>query len=1644
MLRKEAAAERLKQFAVPDGEDRRLAAVAALPESLRSIGYAIMHRDEAGKSSHDWSRVTRAMERLETLYAPARLELFAALFPTLARPVDLAWQRFPALPYQHAYNRRAFRAPYCPALLRERRGPWLHFLFRTTADYEQDITWYAAWAPYLGYYADGLGLLFAAVIDAGGQEGEQTFQILLDSARGEHEVGAMGRHVSRALLSAARPDGWEFVEKMMLAAQRQEGLRQTILETVDEAHPEAFRRMLRLLLDHDLLRFSAVTRAVGVWTGMALDALSPAEVRTVIAQLHTFLTDAGALKKALRGDDPQATYLALLTMACEDVEAAAKVAAPLIHAPRVEVRFVVASLMQSVHCPAADAALLPALDDPDLRVAQQAVAALRYRDNLPAGNDCFERLERLLTRLPAKEIKLEPLVWPWTGAALCAHDVASGLIRHVGVRAPQRLLPYLPRMDGSGRAGFIRHLTETNPSARWDAPMREALYGLVGDSSSWISNMALEALASCQPDTAEAQRLEGMLTRKTAEVRQAVMKALLTQETPQLLASIERLLAASKPEQRVGGLEMARILQSEGRCPEERRAMLERHMGRKRKKSDMEQRLLEELLQPGETPTRANGLGLFDPAQRTLPLPPIMPADVTFITAAAVHCLESLLALIHAVRERPVTLELPNGPSEMLFGDILYGFPQPQAGKPLAEDMARLPLREVWETWERERPAPLRDPDGHELLRALAALNWLDYLQACQSKYGQYHLYKAGWYREAIERLYRHEGLDRLPTQPNGRAQDILKWLLRLTPQDGAASYLLDAMEASFALVPQTELERAPDPKDHWDQEWRDNGVLMDWCHIAGTHYSLCAGTWSDADLTRLWRLLCWRDRPVASASRRKPGLSTALSAHRVGAASEADLLDLLLGERDGRSQYSAGSNALWQVSTRKPTPLCVQYPLLPALVERCRQRIIEVEVGRGELPTPASSLLSDLRYSGGLETLARVIAALGTLPFARGHNSDASSQTGAFSYLVRCTFPGADETPERFAQRMREVGITPQRLVELAVYAPQWAAHVEQALTWPGLEEGVWWLHAHTKDEQWRVQPEIKESWSAELTERTPLLASDLLEGAVDVAWFQRAYATLGPERWSVLDEAAKYAASGAGHNRARLFADAMLGRRTRAELLQQIAEKRHQDALRALGLVPLAGAGSEREADLLERYRTVQEFMRGSKQFGAQKQASERLAASIALQNLARTAGFPDPVRLEWAMEAAAVADLANGPVTVMAGEVAVSLAIDPLGQPQISVMKGGKALKSVPPAAKKEPAVAALLARHKEIEQQGARIRRSLEQAMCRGDRFTARELEELLRHPVLRPMLRALIFCGDGAVGYPAEGGRALEGHDGRATRIHPETPLRIAHPYDLLHTEEWAQWQRDCFLRERVQPFKQAFRELYVLTQAEMTEGHSTRRYEGHQVNPRQALALLGRCGWVSRQEEGVSRTFHEQGLTAWLTFEQGAFTPAEVEGLTVEGLWFTRKGETRPIPLPDVPPRLFSEAMRDLDLMASVAHVGGVDPEASRSTVEMREALVRQAADLLKLNNLRYQGQHVLIDGQLGTYSVHLGSALVHRQPGGHLCIVPVHSQHRGRLFLPFADNDPKTAEVVSKVLLLARDTEIKDPSILEQILSPV
>jgi len=66
---------------------------------------------------------------------------------------------------------------------------------------------------------------------------------------------------------------------------------------------------------------------------------------------------------------------------------------------------------------------------------------------------------------------------------------------------------------------------------------------------------------------------------------------------------------------------------------------------------------------------------------------------------------------------------------------------------------------------------------------------------------------------------------------------------------------------------------------------------------------------------------------------------------------------------------------------------------------------------------------------------------------------------------------------------------------------------------------------------------------------------------------------------------------------------------------------------------LVPLA------ENEALYCYEFIHEFLKESRKFGAQRQQSEKVAANIALQNLARNLGFADVLRFSWRIEIRAV---------------------------------------------------------------------------------------------------------------------------------------------------------------------------------------------------------------------------------------------------------------------------------------------------------------------------------------------------------------------------------------------------------------------
>ncbi|MHB1132336.1 MAG: DUF4132 domain-containing protein [Chloroflexota bacterium] len=609
---------------------------------------------------------------------------------------------------------------------------------------------------------------------------------------------------------------------------------------------------------------------------------------------------------------------------------------------------------------------------------------------------------------------------------------------------------------------------------------------------------------------------------------------------------------------------------------------------------------------------------------------------------------------------------------------------------------------------------------------------------------------------------------------------------------------------------------------------------------------------------------------------------------------------------------------------------------------------------------------------------------------------------------------------------------------------APQYQDLICRALNWEGAQELLLLIQrvAHFDESESNYERDVRNS-------------ADPTNGVLDPHRVRALQAQLGEKRYRAL--LTTLSAYPTNTKNVLYLLEACLGN-NRGKVVEGFG-KRNQLAVRGLGLLPL-----EHPDELPRRYVALRQFAREASKFGVQRQTNERAAALAGLANLALNGGYADVTRLEWAMEDRLGAELGAGgrewqiePTCVVRLEVGA-------GGPDLTAYREGKPLKSLPEVVKKHPEYAVMKEAKAELRAQVRRYRLALEDVMCRGEQLALSEVETLARHPAAARMLSALLVSdGQGRVGLCQAADLQLEEADGRRRPL--EGPLRVAHPVELPASGQLAVWQREVVRRRLVQPFKQAFREIYVVTPAEAETRVFSRRYAGQAVESARAGRLLTAEGWECAGEEFPRKLFPGAGLSAELSFVESYHYMGEIETLVVDEVcflpagarWWNPQHDLR-LPLAEVPPRIFSEVMRDVDLVVSVAQSMGVTvAEAvagvglgcrlpalpSAEVVERRGDLVRELAADLGFKNVSVEGQFARVRGRLATYRVHLASATIHIEPGAYLCVVPDRwGQRHDKIFLPFDAEDQKTSEVISKVLLLAEDDKIKDESILSQIRS--
>jgi len=281
-------------------------------------------------------------------------------------------------------------------------------------------------------------------------------------------------------------------------------------------------------------------------------------------------------------------------------------------------------------------------------------------------------------------------------------------------------------------------------------------------------------------------------------------------------------------------------------------------------------------------------------------------------------------------------------------------------------------------------------------------------------------------------------------------------------------------------------------------------------------------------------------------------------------------------------------------------------------------------------------------------------------------------------------------------------------------------------------------------------------------------------------------------------------------------------------------------------------------------------------------------------------------------------------------------------------------------------------------------------------------------------------------------------------------------VKLWHPVEE-DPSEVSKWKEYIFNHQITQPFKQAFREIYTVTPPELVTRTFSNRFAAHILYKHQFAALASSRGW--NVPDYYSESFNpENKLLGYdVEFCLGSSFGGEPSIKTNEIVF--RNNEYKIIEIQSVPPIVFSEAMRDIDMFVSVSSIG-VDPawtpdrpdynywssygtgELTNSAVSRKELLERIVPGLLIADKCSIEDRWLRVTGNMASYRIHIGSGSVYKDTENkHICIVPKAATTTPveKIYLPF-EEDWTLSLILSKAFLLANDNKIKDPSILSQI----
>ena len=170
-----------------------------------------------------------------------------------------------------------------------------------------------------------------------------------------------------------------------------------------------------------------------------------------------------------------------------------------------------------------------------------------------------------------------------------------------------------------------------------------------------------------------------------------------------------------------------------------------------------------------------------------------------------------------------------------------------------SEDNSTFILKDIAEDWYRTRLKDCRDPDGLELVRALAVLSMFRPIYRLVG-----HPLDHGIPGEIRKQFNVPRAFELKYTEI---IRGLLQWLIWAHPVDGETDFLLAALEASVAAIPRSELIGLNET--YWGKTRTIPQERLVYLDIARWQRDFRSGSWTGQHHARLWKAALWLHEPM-------------------------------------------------------------------------------------------------------------------------------------------------------------------------------------------------------------------------------------------------------------------------------------------------------------------------------------------------------------------------------------------------------------------------------------------------------------------------------------------------------------------------------------------------------------------------------------------------------------------------------------------------------------------------------------------------------------------------------------------------------------------------------------------------------------